>query len=203
MRRRGMIVWLLVATLVGVACETPPAAPTRAPASAPTATQGSLGTRATQTAQAGRQPATAAPAGEMARVDRVVDGDTIMVEIDGRIERLRYIGIDTPETVRPDSPVECFGPEASKANKQLVGGREVELVRDVGNRDRFDRLLRYVYVRDPDTGERIFVNLRLVEDGYANAATFPPNVAHADDFRAAERRAREEGRGLWGACPVR
>ncbi len=206
MSRRWLIVGCVVAMLALVACEATPATPTRAPASSPTATRASLGQRATETARAAGQPSPSATsaqpaAGEIARVERVVDGDTIVVEIDGRTERLRYIGIDAPESVRPDYPVECFGPEASKENARLVGGREVELARDVSNRDRFGRLLRYVYVRDPATGERIFVNLRLVEEGYANAATFPPDLAHVDDFRAAEREAREAGRGLWGACP--
>ncbi len=206
MSRRWLIVGCVVAALALVACEATPATPTRAPASSPTATRASLGQRATETARSAGQPSPSATAGqpaagEIARVERVVDGDTIVVEIDGRTERLRYIGIDAPESVRPDYPVECFGPEASKENARLVGGREVELARDVSNRDRFGRLLRYVYVRDPATGERIFVNLRLVEEGYANAATFPPDLAHVDDFRAAEREAREAGRGLWGACP--
>ncbi|HAX25738.1 MAG TPA: hypothetical protein DCX80_11965 [Chloroflexi bacterium] len=205
--RRLWIVLALLAALLVVACESPSATPTRAPGGAPTSTSASLGARATQTARTGGRTTPTAMAGpgvtgEMARVQRVVDGDTIMVEIGGKVERLRYIGMDTPETVRPDSPVECFGPEASKANQRLVGGQDVELVRDVGDRDRFGRLLRYVYVRDPATGERIFVNLRLIEDGYATVSTFPPNVAHVDEFRAAERRAREESRGLWGSCPV-
>jgi micrococcal nuclease len=136
---------------------------------------------------------------QRATVRRVVDGDTIVVVIDGREERLRYIGIDTPETVRPNTAVECFGREASEANKRLVEGRTVYLERDVSDRDRFGRLLRYVYVDDP-SGERLFVNLELVSRGYAQAVTFPPDVRHADTFRAAEREAREAGRGLWGEC---
>ncbi|HMM43277.1 MAG TPA: thermonuclease family protein [Thermomicrobiales bacterium] len=211
MNRRWWIVCLLVAALASLACEATPATPARAPVSGPTATRASLSDRATQTDGADGQtpPAvtaeatTADTAGELAWVERVVDGDTIMVEIAGRVERLRYIGVDAPESVRPDYPVECFGPEASKENARLVGGQEVDLVRDVSNRDRFGRLLRYVYVRDPATGERVFVNLRLVEEGYANAVTFPPDLAHVDELRVAERQAREEGRGLWGACPSR
>ena len=137
---------------------------------------------------------------ETARVVRVVDGDTLVVELNGREERLRYIGVDTPETVRQDSPVECFGKEASQENARLVEGQTVELEKDISERDRFDRLLRYVYVTDPATGERLFVNLELVARGFANVSTFPPDVRHEAEYRAAEREAREAGRGLWGTC---
>jgi micrococcal nuclease len=133
------------------------------------------------------------------RVVRVVDGDTIIVEIDGREERLRYIGVDTPESVQPNTPVECFGKEASAENARLVEGKRVELERDVSNRDRFDRLLRYVYV--VENGQRIFVNEALVANGFAYASTFPPDVKHEDTLRAAQREARDNDRGLWGACP--
>jgi micrococcal nuclease len=135
---------------------------------------------------------------EGVRVVRVVDGDTIIVEIDGREERLRYIGIDTPESVQPNTPVECFGREASAENALLVEGKRVELERDTSNRDRYDRLLRYVYV--VERGERIFVNEALVANGFAYASTFPPDVKYEETLRAAQREARDEGRGLWGAC---
>jgi micrococcal nuclease len=131
-----------------------------------------------------------------ASVLRVVDGDTVEVQVGGRKETVRLIGIDTPETVDPRSPVECFGAEASDRSKALLPeGTEVRLVADVEPRDRYDRLLAYVY-RDDGT----FVNLALVEDGYASVLTYPPNVAHVDEFTAAAARAREEGRGLWAAC---
>lgn len=131
-----------------------------------------------------------------ASVVRVVDGDTIEVRVGGRDETVRLIGIDTPETVDPRSPVECFGREASERTKALLPeGAGVRLVADVEPRDRYDRLLAYVY-RDDGT----FVNLALVEDGYASVATYPPNVAHTSEFTAAAARARDEGRGLWGTC---
>jgi micrococcal nuclease len=131
-----------------------------------------------------------------ASVVRVVDGDTVAVRIGSREETVRLIGIDTPETVDPRSPVECFGQEASDRTKALLpAGTGVRLVADVEPRDRYDRLLAYVY-RDDGT----FVNLALVEDGYASVATFPPNVAHTSEFTAAAGRARAEGRGLWGSC---
>jgi len=135
----------------------------------------------------------------LAEVVRVVDGDTIVVRISGAEERVRLIGIDTPESVDPRSPVDCFGPEASAAAKALLPeGTAVRLVRDVEARDRFDRLLAYVYLADDDT----FVNLALAEQGYADVATFPPNVAHTDELVAAVSAARDAGLGLWGACPV-
>jgi micrococcal nuclease len=137
------------------------------------------------------------PAGDDAEVVRVVDGDTLVVRVDGREERVRLIGIDTPETVHPQRAVECFGREASAHTSRLVGpGTAVRLVYDVERTDRFDRTLAYLYRLD----DGLFVNLALVLDGFAQVATFPPNVAHAEDFLAAQREARDAGRGLWTAC---
>ena len=127
-----------------------------------------------------------------AQVVRVVDGDTIIVDIRGQEYRVRYIGIDTPETVHPTKPVEPFGKEASDMNKQLVEGKIVMLERDVSETDRYDRLLRYVYVDD------IFVNAELVRLGYAQVTTYPPDVKYQDLFLELQREARQENRGLWG-----
>ena len=133
---------------------------------------------------------------EDGRVTRVVDGDTIHVIVGGRDETVRYIGVDTPETVKPGSPVECFGKAASAANERLVSGERVRIVPDAEPRDRYGRLLAYVYrVRDGR-----FVNLALVEGGFAQPLTIPPNVEHAADFVATARAARRAGRGLWAAC---
>jgi micrococcal nuclease len=130
-------------------------------------------------------------------VSKITDGDTIHVAIGGGDETVRLIGIDTPESVDPRSPVECFGKEASAHLAELIPvGTEVRLVRDVEARDRYDRLLAYVYRARDD----LFVNLQQARDGYADVATFPPNVAHVDDFTAAVAEARDAGRGLWGAC---
>jgi micrococcal nuclease len=129
-----------------------------------------------------------------ARVLRVVDGDTILVRLDGRRERLRYIGIDTPESVTPDRPVECFGRAAAEENRRLVGGRTVTLTADEERRDRFGRLLAYVRV-----GDR-FVNAELVRRGFATTLEVPPNLRHAARLRSLEREARRAGRGLWGVC---
>lgn len=141
---------------------------------------------------------------ERARVVRVVDGDTIVVQVAARSDgpgagdapigqelRVRLIGIDTPESVKPNSPVECFGRESSAAAEALLAGVEVTLVKDVEERDDFDRLLRYVYIGSE------MANARLVVNGYATAYTYPPNVRHSDLFLQLEREARQASRGLW------
>jgi len=129
-----------------------------------------------------------------AEVSRVIDGDTIEVRVSGGIDEVRYIGIDTPETVKPGEPVQCFGPQSSAANKRLVEGRSVRLVFDRERRDVYDRLLAYVYA-----GDRL-VNAALLRDGYARTLTIPPNVAHAGLFHRLARAAGRTGRGLWRAC---
>ena len=135
--------------------------------------------------------------GANATVVRVVDGDTVQVDIDGQREKLRLIGIDTPETVKPDTPVQCFGPEASAFTKQLLPeGTAVRVERDVEARDDYGRLLGYVYRAD----DGLFVNLEIVAQGYASLLTFPPNVAHVDEFVAAARAAERANLGLWSAC---
>jgi micrococcal nuclease len=133
-----------------------------------------------------------------AQVLRVVDGDTIRVRLDGRTERVRYIGVDTPESVKPGTPVQCFAKRAAAANAALVAGRSVRLVGDVEQRDRYGRLLAYVY-REPDGA---FVNAQLVRDGYARTLTIAPNVAHARQFAQLAQTARANGRGLWRACSI-
>lgn len=111
---------------------------------------------------------------------RVIDGDTIAVRFDdGTTETVRYIGIDTPETVAPGRPVQAFGPEASARNKELLVGGEVFLERDISERDRFGRLLRYVYTLNAD-GALLFVNAALVRAGLATVSTFPPDVKSAE-----------------------
>lgn len=129
-----------------------------------------------------------------ARVVRVVDGDTIEVDINGGTYKVRYIGMDTPETVNPSKPVECFGKEASNKNKELVEGMVVRLEKDVSETDRYGRLLRYVWVGDK------MVNAELVRLGYAQVATYPPDVKYQDLFLQLQRDAREAGIGLWSEC---
>ncbi len=127
-------------------------------------------------------------------VDRVIDGDTIEL-VDGH--KVRYLGIDTPETVDPRKTVQCFGREASDYNHSLIDGQPVRLVADIENTDKYGRLLRYVFLQDGT-----FVNLKLVSDGYARIYPWPPNVAHRTELATAQQHARTAGRGLWSACPV-
>ncbi|MDP3997654.1 MAG: thermonuclease family protein [bacterium] len=124
-------------------------------------------------------------------VKRVIDGDTIELETG---QKVRYIGIDTPETVHPDKPVQCFGKEASAKNTSLVAGKRVRLEKDVSETDRYGRLLRYVYVGDT------FVNDYLVRQGYANSSSYPPDVKYQEQFKQAEQEARVNKRGLWGSA---
>ena len=124
----------------------------------------------------------------------MIDGDTVEVSVAGQDEDVRYIGIDTPETVKPGTPVQCFGPEASAENHKLVEGRRVRLVFDRERRDVYGRLLAYVY-----TGSRL-VNAELVRAGFARTLRIAPNTAHAGKFARLERRAGNAGRGLWGKC---
>jgi micrococcal nuclease len=133
---------------------------------------------------------------DAARVVRVVDGDTVVVRTGGHDERVRYIGVDTPESVKPGTPVQCFAKAASAANKRLVQGREVRLVRDAEARDGYGRTLAYVY----RSSDGLFVNAELVRRGYAKPMTIPPNVAHAAELGRLAAAARREGRGLWSRC---
>ena len=153
-----------------------------------------------------------APTGptEVGRVVRITDGDTIRVLIDGEEERVRYIGIDTPERAGPDVlVVEPYAVEATLANTKLVGGKEVVLERDVSETDRFDRLLRYVWL-SPDLDNATtdddawrLVNLELVRAGLAEAVRYPPDVEYAAILEAAESDARAAGRGMWAEELIR
>lgn len=128
---------------------------------------------------------------------RVVDGDTVRVRLDGTEEAVRLIGIDTPETHGPGGLRECFGQEATRRVEALLPkGTRVRVVRDVEPRDRYRRLLAYVY-REEDG---MFVNLALAREGFAAPLTVPPNVAHAEELVAAAAGARSQSLGLWGRC---
>jgi micrococcal nuclease len=127
-------------------------------------------------------------------VDRVVDGDTAKFFFDGESEYVRYIGIDTPESVKPDAPVECFGEESKAFNEALLGDGRARLVFDREMRDRFGRLLAYVYVSD------VMLNAELLRQGFAQTLTISPNDAESGRFERIEAEARDSGRGLWGAC---
>lgn len=124
-------------------------------------------------------------------VTRIIDGDTI--EIEGG-QKVRYIGIDTPETVDPRKPVQCFGKEASAKNKELVEGKKVRLEKDITDTDKYGRLLRYVYIGD------IFVNLELVKQGYASSYSYPPDIKFQNVFLQAQQEAQAKNLGFWSAC---
>jgi micrococcal nuclease len=133
--------------------------------------------------------------GARAYVVRAIDGDTIEARIGDRTEDVRLIGIDTPETVKPDTPVQCFGPRASAFEHRTVEGRWVRIVPGVEQRDVYGRLLAYVYL-----GRR-FVNAILARRGLARPLTIPPNDRFAPLFERLALSAAKAGRGLWGACP--
>lgn len=135
---------------------------------------------------------------DVATVVRVVDGDTVVLDVGGHDETVRLLGIDTPETVKPNAPVECFGPEASDRLKELIPpGSEVRVERDAEIRDRYGRLLLFVF----RLSDRRLVNRLMIDGGFARALTIAPNRARAGELSDAARVARSERRGLWGHCP--
>lgn len=153
----------------------------------------------TESSPSASGPAVQLPSsGEIVRVKKVVDGDTIEVESGGEVWKVRFIGVDTPETVDPRRPVGCFGKEASNETHRLLDNQSVILVKDVSNTDKYGRLLRYVYlVRDNDNW--LFVNDYLVRNGFAKSSTYPPDVKYQVEFKNAETEARKAGLGMWGS----
>ncbi len=143
-----------------------------------------------------------APTGSIQQgiVTRVIDGDTVVVEIDGLEVRIRYIGMDTPESNESDPGLRALADAATEANEALVGGRRVILERDVSETDRFDRLLRNVW-GDDGAGRLVMVGLELVRLGFAQVATFPPDVKYVDLLIGTQAEARTAGVGLWAAEP--
>lgn len=140
-------------------------------------------------------------------VTRVVDGDTVETVVGGRGEDVRLIGVDTPETVKPGEPVQCFGPQASRFTKRALAGKRVRFVFGAERRDAYGRLLAYVYLpsptlkspQQPQSRMRLF-NAALVRRGLARTLTIPPNDRFAPRLRRLELAAARAGRGLWGAC---
>ena len=140
----------------------------------------------------------APPVPGRATVVRVVDGDTVVLRMGATEEHVRLIGIDTPETVKPDTPVQCYGPEASSHLKHVLPpGTIVRVARDAEARDHFGRLLLYLW----RTSDGQFVNLEIAADGFGRPLSIAPNTAHRDDISAAVGQAEANGTGLWGACP--
>lgn len=134
---------------------------------------------------------------DLAVVVEVVDGDTVELTLGGRRERVRLLGIDAPESVHPTLPVQCFGPEASRGLTDLLPpGSTVRVERDLELRDRYDRLLLYLF-RD---GDDLFVNRWLVHNGLADTSFYDPNTARAPELLAARAEARSGAVGLWGRC---
>jgi micrococcal nuclease len=127
-----------------------------------------------------------------AKVVRVVDGDTVVVRYEGREERIRLIGVDTPETVHPNKPVEAYGEEAKEYTKKKLEEKDIQIEFDVQERDRYGRLLGYIWL------DGLLFNDELLRMGYARVATFPPNVKYVETFKETERNAREKQVGLWG-----
>jgi micrococcal nuclease len=156
-----------------------------------------LGTRGT--GLLGRNEDERLDASVTGRVVRVIDGDTVRVRLDEPVESrtVRYIGVDTPETVAPGEPVQCFGKAASDFNRRLVAGKRVRLLLGRERRDRYGRLLAYVRIEGGPLVEDV-----LLQRGFARTLTIPPNDDRAPHFRALERRARVAHVGRWGACPA-
>lgn len=134
---------------------------------------------------------------EFCRVIRIIDGDTIVVNNGSKNEKVRFIGINTPETVDPKSPIERYGKEASAFTRRMLEGKKVRLEYDIQQRDKYLRLLAYVYLENGQMFNRM-----LVEEGYAQAMTVPPNIKYQQDFIRLERKARENNKGLWNSPPA-
>lgn len=140
-----------------------------------------------------------APTAPLFLVIKVVDGDTIKVDIDGKYETVRMIGVDAPESVDPRQSVQCFGKEAASYAGDILSGKHIQLERDPaqGDRDKYKRLLRYVFLEDGTN-----VNELLIREGYAHEYTYRIPYKYQKEFRGAELEARKDGRGLWadGVC---
>lgn len=146
-------------------------------------------------------PALAAPDVTQTQVIRTVDGDTLVIKLNGKQERVRMIGVDTPETHHPSKPVQYYGKEAEAFTRSQLTGATVYLEFDAQQRDKYGRLLAYVWTSRPDSEsdarDKMF-NAKLLLDGYAKLLTVPPNVKYVDQFKDFQRESRENNRGLWG-----
>jgi micrococcal nuclease len=143
---------------------------------------------------------TSAPStsGKIYTVTKVIDGDTVIINTG---EHVRYVGINTPELHHPTKGVECYGQEAADANRRLVEGKKVRLVKDRSDKDRYGRLLRFVYLEPMTSGSaELFVNDELVKQGNAFAQTYKPDIGFKDQFKTSENAAQAAQRGLWKTC---
>jgi len=218
MQRRWL--WIVVLLVLLMACTAPTKTPNVQPAAttSPTSPPRSAATlAATPTAWLATQPTQSAQPSVMTTpastssgpvldgpypVTEVVDGDTIKVSLNGRIVSIRLIGMDAPELRDPRKPVQCYAAEAARFTQDMIAraGNRVLLERDVSETDQYGRLLRYVWLDQPD-GRRM-LNYELVAQGYAQVLTIPPDVKYAEWFRQAQVQAQAQRRGLWGACPA-
>lgn len=180
-----LLIFSFLLLLIGLGVFSLSLSPTKEPAKATPLIQVTASSSATPSLE-----------GEKAVVTKVVDGDTIQVNGNTTI---RFIGIDTPETVDPRRPVGCFGKEASNKTKSLLTGKNVVLQKDISETDKFGRDLRYIYLQ-LDDGSFLFVNDYLVREGFAHAVSYPPDIKFQDIFRQAEKEARDAKKGLWDAC---
>jgi len=209
-RRRALVLALAAVAAACSASITPIATPSATqlppptlPRAAPTVHAAPTGTPAPAGTQSPAHPFSGlAPTGptENATLIRVVDGDTIHVLLNGKDWRLRYIGMDTPEEVKPGTPVQPYARAAAAENTRLLDNQPLVLERDVSQTDRYGRLLRYVWVRQGTSW--MMIGLQLVLEGYAQVETVPPDVKDAQLFIQAERIARSAGLGLWSASPA-
>lgn len=177
-----IVLILLLAFSTMTACETEDTSST---------SQEAVGTEVEETTVSDEQEPSSYPQYD---VVRVVDGDTIVISYNGVDEKVRMIGVDTPESVHPDKTKNTeFGDTVSQFSKSELGGKSVGIEFDVQERDQYGRLLAYVYV-----GDKMY-NKTLLEKGYASVSTYPPNVKYVDDFTALQKKAREDGVGMWAA----
>ena len=145
---------------------------------------------------------------DKATVEDHVDGDTVVIKFENGVkEKVRFIGVNTPETVHPTKGVEAYGKESSNFTKENLLGKTIYIEKDISERDKYDRLLRYVWVQIPKkiTEQEIrnkMFNATLVLEGYAQVSTFPPDVKYVDYFIEFQREAREQNRGFWGLDAV-
>jgi micrococcal nuclease len=192
----GVLTILALALIGNLGKQPGPSATATEPSPPPAAAVGTPTLRPATTPWATVKPAFA-PTGDVqeATVARIVDGDTIVVDLGGKDMKVRYIGMDTPEVVDPESPVEPMGPEAAAANERLVGGKTVYLERDVSETDRYGRLLRYVWLKDGGTWT--LVNLELVRLGLAKALSYPPDTKYDGVLATAQTSAERSFVGLW------
>lgn len=197
-RRRNAAIATIVVLLAAVAIWSPPQPPS--PSAQSTATPNSTRTTTPRPSSPTRSP-DAAPIGETeeARVTRVIDGDTIEVDLDGELVRVRYIGIDTPE-LQDGASSQQLAVAASQANADLVEGQVVTLEKDTSEVDAFGRLLRYVWLSDAGTWR--LVNLILVERGFARAIEYPPDLAWSRLLANGEAVAQASAAGLWAPSPT-